>query len=131
VTGARVALVVAERGDLFAVYWSDLWTTRLARLTGGDGSSFTAVAEVPNGVDEMLFVDDWVLLSVGSGSCGNPNHRLVALSTTASPSQVVPLADGLAAPPVMGPAGLTFVDQDGRLLAASIDDVRAALATAK
>ena len=79
--------------------------------------------------DNIVFVDDWALVSVPSSYCGNYQHQLVAIPTAAPGGPVVQLADDLGTRAVLG-TELAYVDLMGQVHMSTLDQVRAALAAA-
>jgi hypothetical protein len=96
----------------------------LGRIAPGSSTPFD-LAPI-DGEDNIVFVDDWALVSVPTNSCGNHRHSLVAVRTSGSPGIVVPLADDLGTPAVLG-TDLAFVDITGQVHTSTLDQVRAAL----
>ena len=95
-----------------------------------DLTGLVDLAPIGNGnEDNIVFVDDWALVSVPSGSCGDYHHKLIAVSTAAPGGPVVQLADDLGTPAVLG-TELAFVDLAGQVHVSTLDQVRAALAPA-
>jgi len=127
--GAFVAtawLVRGYRGDLYGSHRIDLWHQALLRIPG-DRSPSVDLAPI-DGADEIVFIDDWALVSQPSDSCGNPKHALVAISIT-QPGTVVHFADDLATPVLLGDM-LVFGDGHGQLHLVPPDDLRATLLAA-
>ena len=77
--------------------------------------------------DNIVFVDDWAVVSVPASNCGNYQHQLVAVPTAAPGGPVVQLADDLGTRAVLG-TGLAYVDLMGQVHTSTLDQVRAALA---
>ncbi|HVV52718.1 MAG TPA: hypothetical protein VHO06_23865 [Polyangia bacterium] len=114
-------------GSLYVDYIADIWHFYLAR-EAPDGSDFVSLGLIPS-ADNIVFVDDWALVSVPSGSCGDHRHLLLALPTAAPGGTIVQLADDLGTPAVLG-TELAYVDLAGQVHTSTLDQVRAALAAA-
>jgi hypothetical protein len=121
-------LVRGYGGDLYVEHPIDSYgTRRLARIPA-DGSPPVDLAPMKH-ADEIVFIDQWALVSEGSESCGDPHHTLIAIPTTPPGGPVVQLADDLATPAILGSA-LVFGDAHGQLHVVALDEVRATLASA-
>jgi hypothetical protein len=123
IAGSRFAQ--PHDGDLYVEIVLDLWDQDLGRITPG---SSTPIDLAPiDGEDNIVFVDDWALVSVPTNSCVDHRHSLVAVRTSGPRGVVVPLADDLGSPAVLG-TNLVFVDLMGQVHTSTLDQVRAALA---
>ena len=114
-------------GDLYVEAVIDLWHQDLARRSPDGGT--VNLAPIGGVADSIVFVDDWALVSVPSGACGDYRHQLIAVHTTAPGEPVIQLADDLSTPAVLG-TELAFVDLMGQVHTSTLDQVRAALAVA-
>ena len=95
-----------------------------------DLTGLVDLAPIGNGnEDNIVFVDDWALVSIPSGACGDYRHSLIAVPTAAPGGPVVHLGDDLGTPAVLG-TELAFVDLTGQVHLSTLDQVRAALAPA-
>jgi hypothetical protein len=80
--------------------------------------------------DNIVFVDDWAVVSVPAGSCGNNQHQLVAVPTATPGGPIVQLADDLSTPAVLGTV-LAFVDITGQVHTSTLGQIRGALAASR
>src|SRR5579863_234323 len=104
-------------GDLYVSASPAFEQLDLARRSP-DGS-IVKLAPVQD-ADNIVFVDDWALVSVPSGTCGNHHHQLVAIPTATPGGPVVQLADDLGTPAVLG-TELAFVDLAGQVHISTLD----------
>jgi hypothetical protein len=118
----------AQGGDLYFVHYLGLHARALAVLRAGADQSTDIAAMDEGGADEIVPFEDWILISVPNGSCGNRQHRLVAVPTTPD-RPVVQLADDMATTAVLG-AYLAYGDLAGNIHLATPAQVRVALANA-
>ena len=119
--------VFSHDGDLYVESILNLAEQDLARRSPNGSTAELAPIQF---ADNIVFVDDWALVSIPSDSCGNYHHQLVAVPTGAPGSPVVQLADDLGAPAVLG-SELAFVDLTGQVHTSTLDQVRAALSTSR
>lgn len=119
--------VFPHDGDLYVEVIVNLAQQDLARRLPNGSTLELAPIQF---ADNIVFVDDWALLSVPSDSCGDYRHQLVAVPTATPGGPVVHLADDLSTPAVLG-TELAFVDVMGQVHTSTLDQIRAALGASR
>jgi hypothetical protein len=130
-TSARQLSSASARGlvthgdDLFFTYLPDLWSARFARWSAA--GEVIDLVELKDGLDSLVFVDRWAILSISGGSCGRNTRRLVAVPTSAGSGPPTTIAEGAVTPVALGAEGITFVNAQQQLVAISRADLNVAL----
>ena len=115
-------------GDLFFIHYLGLHERALSVLRGG-ASDPTDIASIDElGADDIIPFDDWILISVPRWSCGDRQHRLVAVPTTPG-RPMVQLAGDMGTRAVLG-ASFAYGDLAGNVHLATLAQLRAALISA-
>ena len=113
-------------GHVYVASEDPMYVTSLARLSSKGEAQTIGTLPGHGGTRGVAVVDDWVLVSVASGTCSQPaSVDLAAIPVGGGEPR--PVATGLhTAAVALGP-GIVFVDGSNRLVAMSARDVEAIL----
>ena len=100
----------ASGGVVYFAYNRNLWTTVVANLN--NPAAILSILPIDVGLTGLLVTGDW-LLAAGEGA-GQQDLYATPLD---SPAGFVIVATDLLTPAVLGPAGVTYVDSSGILVA--------------
>jgi hypothetical protein len=112
-------LLISSAGNVYSAYFHDLWTTALGRIPRpGADEILMSLLPVGIGVSGMAVAGSWLVLA------GNPGGRTDLYAAPATePAGAVIIAHGARTGPVVGPAGVTYIDATGALVAFPADQL--------